>query len=185
MYFAHDTETALVSAVALVNTTAGQDDTLSSAAALRRFLDEHDFSGRRDGTAAELDAVRGLRGELHRLWCTPDTDHLVREVNALLQRTNARPQLVRHDGWDWHLHVTEPEAPLVERMGAEAAMALLDVVRGEDLHRLRTCAADSCEAVLIDLSRNSSRRFCDTGNCANRVHVAAHRARRRSGAAPG
>ncbi len=63
-------------------------------------------------------------------------------------------------------------------------MALVDVVRGDDLHRLRVCAAPDCDAVLIDLSRNSSRRFCDTGNCANRTHVAASRARRRAGASP-
>jgi predicted RNA-binding Zn ribbon-like protein len=66
-------------------------------------------------------------------------------------------------------------------MGAEAAMALVDVLRGQDLHRLRLCAASGCDAVLVDLSRNSSKRFCDTGNCANRTHVAAHRARRRAG----
>jgi hypothetical protein len=32
--------------------------------------------------------------------------------------------------------------------------------------------------VLVDLSRNRSRRFCDVNGCANRAHVAAYRARR-------
>ena len=32
--------------------------------------------------------------------------------------------------------------------------------------------------VLVDLSRNRSRMFCDTGNCGNRQHVAAYRERR-------
>lgn len=177
MYFAHDTEVALVTAVALVNTA---HDGLPDRDALRRFLDEHRVSGRRDGTQEELAAVWALREELTRLWTTADVDALVEGVNALLERAGARPRLVRHDGWDWHLHVTGPDAPLVDRMGAEAAMALLDVVRGEDLHRLRVCAAEGCSAVLVDLSRNSSRRFCDTG-CANRTHVAALRARRRAG----
>ena len=31
--------------------------------------------------------------------------------------------------------------------------------------------------VLVDLSKNRSRRFCDTGNCGNRQHVAAYRER--------
>lgn len=181
MYFAHDTEVALVAAVALVNAV---DDALRSPAELGAFLDEHRFSGRRDGSTQELAAVRLLAEELRGLWTTPEVDVLVDGVNALLQRTGARPRLVRHDGWDWHLHVTDPQAPLADRMGAEAAMALLDVVRGEDLQRLRVCAADGCDAVLVDLSRNSSRRFCDTG-CANRTHVAAHRARRRAAAGPG
>jgi predicted RNA-binding Zn ribbon-like protein len=46
------------------------------------------------------------------------------------------------------------------------------------LRRLKICAASDCEAVLIDLSRNRSGKFCDTGNCGNRQHVAAYRERR-------
>jgi predicted RNA-binding Zn ribbon-like protein len=33
--------------------------------------------------------------------------------------------------------------------------------------------------VLVDLSKNSSKRYCDTGNCGNRTNVAAYRARKR------
>ncbi|MDP9417077.1 MAG: CGNR zinc finger domain-containing protein [Actinomycetota bacterium] len=185
MYFAHDTETALIAAAALINTAVRDAERLASPADLDRFLDEHPFGGRRDGTEQELAAVRDLRSQLRGLWCTDDVEELVAQVNDLLERTSARPRLVRHDGWDWHLHVTEPHAPLVDRMGAEAAMALVDVVRGEDVHRLRTCAAEGCDAVLVDLSRNSSRRFCDIGNCANRTHVAALRARRRAAGSGG
>jgi predicted RNA-binding Zn ribbon-like protein len=36
--------------------------------------------------------------------------------------------------------------------------------------------ADDCEAIVLDLSRNRSRRFCST-SCGNRVAVAAYRAR--------
>jgi len=46
------------------------------------------------------------------------------------------------------------------------------------LRRLKVCAAPDCDAVVMDLSRNRSRIFCDTGNCANRQHVAAYRERR-------
>src|SRR5919112_2002242 len=79
---------------------------------------------------------------------------------------------------DWHLHVTRPDAPLADRIGAEAAMGFLDLVRSDDLGRLRFCAADDCSDVLVDLSRNKSKRYCDTGNCGNRTNVAAYRARR-------
>ncbi|MDT4918514.1 MAG: hypothetical protein QOH89_3214, partial [Pseudonocardiales bacterium] len=51
-----------------------------------------------------------------------------------------------------------------------------DVIRGDELDRLRVCAASDCEDVLIDLSKNRSRRFCDSG-CGNRANVAAYRAR--------
>jgi predicted RNA-binding Zn ribbon-like protein len=38
------------------------------------------------------------------------------------------------------------------------------------------CADDDCEGVVLDLSRNRSRRFCST-TCGNRNAVAAYRAR--------
>jgi predicted RNA-binding Zn ribbon-like protein len=57
-------------------------------------------------------------------------------------------------------------------------MALADVIRGHELDRLRSCAAEDCDGVVLDLSRNRSKRFCDMGNCANRTHVKAYRARK-------
>ena len=95
----------------------------------------------------------------------------------MLRQARALPQLVRHDGWDWHMHATSPETPLVDRMAVEAAMAMVDVVRQGELHRLRVCEAEDCGDVLVDLSRNSSRRYCST-TCANRVNMAAFRSRR-------
>lgn len=183
MQFAHDTETGLVAAAGLVSTASRGVDALATPTALTVFLDEHRFTGRRDGTDAELAQVHRLRTRLRALW-SAEGDEVVSDVNELLTRTRASPRLVRHDGWDWHLHVTDAQAPLAERLGAEAAMALVDLVRAQELHRLRTCQATGCDAVLVDLSRNSSRRFCDTG-CANRTHVAALRARRRTGASAG
>ena len=61
------------------------------------------------------------------------------------------------------------------------AMALADLIRGGELRRLKICAAPDCDAVLVDLSRNRSRIFCDTGNCGNRQHVAAYRERQAAG----
>jgi predicted RNA-binding Zn ribbon-like protein len=34
--------------------------------------------------------------------------------------------------------------------------------------------------VFVDLSRNRSRRYCDSRTCGNRLHVAAYRARQRT-----
>ncbi len=108
-----------------------------------------------------------------------DEDQLVERVNRMLREARALPQLVAHDDWPYHLHATAPQAPLADRMAVEAAMAFVDVVRQQELDRLRTCDADSCSDVLVDLSKNRSRRYCSTA-CANRVNVAAFRARRRS-----
>jgi predicted RNA-binding Zn ribbon-like protein len=64
-------------------------------------------------------------------------------------------------------------------MAVEAAMAFVDVVRAGELDRLKTCAAGDCDDVVVDLSRNRSRRFCD-GGCGNRENVRAYRDRRRT-----
>jgi predicted RNA-binding Zn ribbon-like protein len=181
MVFARDTEVALSTAAALVNTLGLVEDRLTTTDDLDAFVARWGFTGSRTHERAELDAVRALRPVLRRLWTAGRSDVVAAGVNALLADARALPQLVRHDDWDWHLHATVPEAPLATRMAVEAAMALADVVRAGELDRLRVCAGEDCEDLVVDLSRNRSRRFCE-GGCANRAHVAAYRARR---AAPG
>ena len=105
-------------------------------------------------------------------------DGVVTEVNAILRHSHAMPQLVRHDKWDYHLHATPPEASLADRIVVEAAMAFVDVVRQGELDRLRVCDADDCDDVVVDLSKNRSRRYC-SATCSSRVNVAAFRARQR------
>jgi predicted RNA-binding Zn ribbon-like protein len=183
MVFAHDTQVALVEAAALVNTLSNGVDELATTAGLDAFLARHPYSGARRGTDEELDQVRRLRTRLRMLWTAKDRDEAAAIVNAILAEADAQPYLTKHDEWDWHLHVTPPDAPLADRIGAEAAMAVLDLIREDALGRLRICAADDCADVLVDLSRNSSKRFCDTGNCGNRTNVAAYRARKRARAA--
>jgi predicted RNA-binding Zn ribbon-like protein len=117
-----------------------------------------------------------LRPRLRKVW-TADKDDAVVAVNRLLAEAHAQPQLVKHDDWDYHLHATTPEAPLATRMAVEAAMALVDVIRSDEMARLRECEGTDCKDVLIDLSKNRSRRYCD-GGCGNRANVAAYRARK-------
>ncbi|MCU1512142.1 MAG: zf-CGNR multi-domain protein [Arthrobacter sp.] len=177
MVFAPDTEVALRSVVNLINTAANGDEELATAADLDRFLATEGFTGSRRGDAAELASVHRLRAELAELWLA-DESTVVDTLNRLLRDARALPQLVKHDKWDWHLHATTAEAPLADRMSTEAAMALVDVIRSKEMDRLLVCAAKDCDAVVLDLSRNRSKRYCDTGNCANRAHVAAYRARK-------
>ncbi|MFP5348166.1 MAG: CGNR zinc finger domain-containing protein [Actinomycetes bacterium] len=180
MVFTHDTEVALLTAAALVNTLGDgsvEGDTLATEKDLDRFVDQWQFTGSRRHDRAELDAVRELRLELQRLWTTDDAEVVADGVNRMLASARALPQLVRHDQWDWHLHATTPDQPLATRMAVEAAMALVDVVRGDELSRLRVCEADDCQDVHVDLSRNRSRRYCEA-RCGNRTNVAAYRARK-------
>lgn len=178
MLFTHDTELALAAMAALVN-SEGPPDTLGTAADLAGFLDHWRLSGHRVGDDGELEAVRVLRPRLRRLWQVTEDDAALL-VNSLLADGNALPWLVRHDEWDYHVHATAPAAPLPDRMAVEAAMAMVDVIRQREFDRLRSCAAPWCQDVIVDLSKNRSRRFCGA-TCANRVNVAAFRARRSGG----
>jgi predicted RNA-binding Zn ribbon-like protein len=175
--FASDTEAALRSTVALVN-SAEEPDTLVSIAQLDRWYEEQGFTGRRDGDEAELAALRALRPVLREL-LTSDRDTAAELVNGMLADARAVPRLVRHDGLDWHIHAVPRDAPLARRVVVEAAMAMVDVIRSDELSRLAVCADAGCEGLVLDLSRNRSRRYCST-TCANRNAVSAYRARRRA-----
>lgn len=176
MLFAHDTEMALASAAALVNSGRGGVELLPDTEALDEFVQEWGWTGERTHDQAELEAVWQLRPRLERLW-ELDEEDAVALVNTLLREANALPQLVKHDIWDYHLHATPSDAPLADRMAVEAAMAMTDVIRTGQLDRLRLCAAEDCQSVHVDLSKNRSRRFCST-SCSNRTNVAAYRTRR-------
>ena len=179
MLFGHDTEVSLGETAALVNTVELDGDTLVTLADLDEFLAQHPYSGVIRRTPEELESVRALRPRLRKFWTVKDRDEVVAMINEILDEADARPYLSRHDQWDWHLHVTGPDAPLADRIAAQAAMAFVDLIRADALGRLRICAAEDCEDVVIDLSKNSSKRYCDTGNCGNRTNVAAYRARKR------
>jgi predicted RNA-binding Zn ribbon-like protein len=176
MAFTHDTELSLSATAALVNTGRAPVEAMPDVAALDQFIADWEWTGSRTHDDAELAAVLRLRSRLARLW-EMTADEAVVLVNGLLADANALPQLVKHDDWDYHIHATSPDAPLADRMAVDAAMAIADVIRVGEFGRLRVCAADDCEDVVVDLSKNRSRRFCSL-TCANRVNVAAYRSRR-------
>jgi predicted RNA-binding Zn ribbon-like protein len=164
----------------LINTDRDDGEQLGDQAALDEYLTYFGWTGRRDHDDAEVAAVHALRARLGRIWdSAEDEERAVGQVNALLADTYASPWLTRHpEQPEWHLHLASQHDPLAQRMGAEMAMALADLIRVGELRRLKICAAPDCDAAVMDLSRNRSRIFCDTGNCGNRQHVAAYRERR-------
>ncbi len=180
MHLAHDVARALALAVDLVNSGANGGEALPDLPALRAFLDEREVSGGRRLSARDLEEVHALRPRLRAVWAARDLRRAAAVVNGLVAEAGALPQLTDHDGHDWHLHWTSTSASVAHRRGAETGQALAEVLRDDGDARLRDCEAPTCDAVFVDLSRNRSRRYCDTGNCGNRLHVAAYRARLRS-----
>ena len=83
---------------------------------------------------------------------------------------------MRHGDTDWHLHAVTADQSFATRIAVETAMAMIDVIRMDEMSRLSVCAESDCNGLVFDLSRNRSRRFCSTA-CGNRVAVAAYRAR--------
>ncbi len=177
MVFAHDTETSLQAAVELVN-SAGEPHGLDDVADLAAFLRRWEYAGRYDGTPAELAQVRALRPALRELLLA-DRDSAVALVNAMLADAHAVPQLVRHGSLDWHVHAVSLDEPLARRITVETAMAMIDVIRTDEASRLGVCADEGCDGVVLDLSRNRSRKYCSAA-CTSRNAVAAYRARRAS-----
>ena len=98
---------------------------------------------------------------------TARRDDAVTIVNDLFRDAQALPQLRRHDGLDWHPHAIDPERLLAERIVVETAMAMIDVIRADEMSRLAICADDTCAGVVLDLpatARSGSARFT-CGNC--------------------
>ncbi|SMY03156.1 CGNR zinc finger domain-containing protein [Brevibacterium sp. 239c] len=191
MTFAYDIRSNLTMLVDLLNTSgtiAEAGDELTTTAGLHGFAARHDFSGPFQATKPDVEETRELR---ERFAVVLDSsidaqteaeveageEGVVNQVNITLRETGALPQLVKHGSWDWHLHAVGQAASLADRVAADVALVLIDLIRSGDLDRLGRCAAEDCGAYLADFSRNRSKRFCDTGNCANRTHVAAFRAR--------
>src|ERR1700744_5135665 len=117
-------------------------------------------AGAREATweeAAELCFVAAeLRGVFEAV-STGAVDDAARQVNALLIRTGARPELERHDGEPWHLHFHAADGSVPNGWAAGCATGLAVVLGGELHDRLGVCTASRCDRVYVDVSRNGTR----------------------------
>jgi len=173
MTFAHDTVEALESAVFLSNSEL-EPDTLTSVAELQQYFTNFGYTGPAP-TSVDLEPVRAIRSQLRDLFLA-SRDGAVPMVNEILTGQRALPQLVRHGDVDWHIHATSDDRPLAERILVESAMAMIDVIRADEMSRFAHCAMDDCGGVVFDMSRNRSKKYC-TVTCTNRAAQAAFRAR--------
>ncbi|MEU8522068.1 CGNR zinc finger domain-containing protein [Streptomyces sp. NBC_01216] len=184
MLIPHDTRIALDTVVDLMNTAPQGDgaDELADLDALRSFVLAHDISDVGELGERDLRAVRDVRGRFTAIFGAPDARIAATLVNELVAAVGTTPQLTDHDGYDWHVHYFAPGASVAEHLGADCGMALAFIVVAGEQERLRRCEAPDCGRAFVDLSRNRSRRYCDSRTCGNRLHVAAYRARRKEAA---
>ncbi len=179
--FGADLLEALIAAAELINTGRSADgDGLRDVSDVQAFGDRYAFHGIPAGPK-DLPLLRARRARLDAIAvsCESGSDEdAITMLNALLSETGAVPQIVAHDGRGPHIHVSRPAAPLADRIAAHLAMGLAELVVSGESERVRSCASPTCRDVFVDLSRNRSRRYCDSRTCGNRLHVAAYRARR-------
>ncbi len=184
MLINHDTRCALDCVVDLLNTAPDEHtpDTLTDVEALRAFIVRNTISGVDALDETDLAAVRNVRERFGEVFAAPDERGAAELVNTLVASAGTTPQLTDHDGYDWHIHYFAPGASVADHLAADGGMALAFLLVAGELERLRRCAAPDCHRAFIDLSRNRSRRYCDSRTCGNRLHVAAYRARQRESA---
>ena len=165
-------------AMELANTVT--DDGPDLVDRLRDVLVAHDFVRASSASEAEMQAfadrcvplarvVRSLPGaEL--------ADAVVR-VNSSLEASAIAPSLSAHDGFALHIHWTSPTTPFPHQVAVDLLMAMARTLCDHGVSRFGRCAADACDHVFYDSTKNRSRRFCSDPRCASRTHTAAHRAR--------
>ncbi|MYV54761.1 CGNR zinc finger domain-containing protein [Streptomyces sp. SID3212] len=188
MLIPHDTRIALDTVVDLVNTAPDGDaaevtpDGLADVAALHTFVRDHSVSGVEELGVRDLRAVLDVRKRFADVFGAPDAPTAAALINRLVAGAGTTPQLTDHDGYDWHVHYFAPGASVADHLAADCGMALAFIVVAGEQERLRRCEAPDCGRAFVDLSRNRSRRYCDSRTCGNRLHVAAYRARRKEAA---
>lgn len=185
MLFSHDTEHSLACVVELVNSSPGTagEELLPDVTALAQFVARHEVSEVGDLDDRDLAAVHELRDLIRPVFAAPDDRAAATLVNGLVGRAAVTPRLTHHDGYSWHIHYHSPGAALAEHLAVDGGMALAQVLAAGERERLRVCEAPDCEQVLVDLSRNRSKRYCDARTCGNRLHVAAYRERQKAAGA--
>ncbi len=99
-------------------------------------------------------------------------------LNSALPMGLAHAQVVPTDGgftWSWD------DAGTLDRPLWPVVRSAAELLTSNELSRVRECAGYPCGWLFVDLTKNHSRRWCDTQDCGNRVRVRQHYARQRAG----
>lgn len=185
--FHPDLNRTLVVAADLINTAEGprsgseSPEELTTVESLRTFLTEREMPdwpvSRLD--RAQLGRVLELREALRGIWAGSPLESAqdLSALNSLLEGVSLALTTASEEESGVRAEPVPVSRELADVMTAQIGYALSQLVILAESARLRTCRGEDCEAVIVDLTRNRSKLFCDFGNCANRAHVRAYRAR--------
>jgi predicted RNA-binding Zn ribbon-like protein len=133
-------------------------------------------------TPPDLEALRLLRAELRLVFEAGSAGRegeVADRLNALLSRYPVHPNIVRHDGQPWHIHLVD-SGSVADRHAAGAIAGLTSMVTTGGTGRLGVCAAAGCERVFAHHGPARPRRYCSEA-CASRANVRTLRGRGRGG----
>lgn len=128
-----------------------------------------------------LERARSLREVIYRVFaaredsstCTPGDLSL---LSAAAAAAAAERRLVPDgDGYVF----TWPDDPRPERVLWPLALSAAELLTSGDRARVKECAADHCDWLFLDLSRNRCRRWCDMAVCGNRAKARRFQKRRK------
>ena len=138
-------------------------------------------AGREDAVAA-LAQLRALRADLRRLFVAaatgkePPRAPLAR-LNRLLATRGSSLRLATAGGRLRH----GTTRGLMDAVGLPVAVSAVDLLTSSDLGRVKICPAHQCEWLVLDDSRNGTRRWCSMAECGNRAKARLHYDRTKRG----
>lgn len=102
------------------------------------------------------------------------------QLNQALTHALPHNKIVRHEQhfeWGWAF---DPEA--LDYIIWPAVRSAADLLTSDTLPMLRICAADDCQWLFMDTSKNQTRRWCNMKSCGNRAKARRHIERKKQAA---
>jgi predicted RNA-binding Zn ribbon-like protein len=162
-----------------------REDRLGNDVWLDGFLARTGWPGDRPPTKNERERLKRLRAILRRTVDAirarrpPAQDDLA-ALNRVLAHGAWVRRLERRKG-TWQAS-TQANARGIRRVEAEVAWSFASLLATGDPTRIKVCANPDCGWVMVDGSRNRTRRWCEAAECGNLIKVRRFRQRQRAAA---
>ncbi|WP_410654459.1 CGNR zinc finger domain-containing protein [Amycolatopsis sp. lyj-112] len=158
----------LVNTVSWRRDPARRDDRLSDPVRLSEWVVLVGADDKRLEISEDvLETVKAFRETLYRVLVSdpPDLTPLRKALVAAYRHADLAPSLPLR----WTVPL-KSDAALPHLL----ALAAEDLLRSEDLARVRECEGPGCGWIFTDHTRNRSRRWCSSADCGNRARAKRH-----------
>ena len=143
---------------------------------MAHLLLEQESQNPREATAA-LQRAKELREAIYRIFHAIGEEMTAAEadlhiLNVALAEGMSHARIVhREDGfaWDW-----ESDERLLDRPLWPIARSAAELLTASELDAVRVCAAEDCNWLFLDTSKNRTRRWCSMKGCGNRAKARRH-----------